>query len=118
MSENRASVDARAPLMSAWLAGVALTSPDVHRLSQFYVDALGYAGQRTGASWRGALCARWLEIHEGSANALDHAVFAVAGDADLSGLIGRLRSAGVAIEEIEAAGMSARATIKTESSCN
>jgi catechol 2,3-dioxygenase-like lactoylglutathione lyase family enzyme len=106
MGENRSNEGSRASMMSAWLAGVALTSPDVHRLSQFYVDVLGYDGQQTGATWRGALCARWLEIHEGSANALDHAVFAVAGDADLSGLRGRLGSAGVAIEEIEAAGMS------------
>ncbi len=92
--------------MSAWLAGVCLTSPDVHRLSQFYVDALGYDGGQTGAAWRGTLCGRWLEIHEGSANALDHAVFAVSSDADLSSLKGRLGTAGVLIEEIGAAGMS------------
>jgi catechol 2,3-dioxygenase len=102
--ESAAMIGGRAPILSAWLAGVALTSPNVPRLSQFYVDALSYAGQRSGDSWRGSLSARWLEIHNGPANALDHAVFALADRGDLTRLRERLFEADIAFEEHDATG--------------
>lgn len=97
------------PVLVARLAGMALTSPDASNLSKFYVDAMGYVGGWSGDVWRGALCARWLEIRHGHTSVLNHAMFAVADEAHLLALKGRLAAARVPVEEIKLPEMTGRA---------
>lgn len=89
------------PLLSAHLAGVALTSPDPRALAGFYQDALGYEGGWRGDCWTGQLGARWLMIGAGAANNADHAIFAVPDAQALSDLRGRLASAGIDVAETQ-----------------
>lgn len=85
--------DARAPLLRAHLAGVALTSPDPHRLADFYASTMGYAGQWRDSGWSGQLDGRGLSIREGAENAIDHVVFALPDEHALADLTARLASA-------------------------
>jgi len=95
----------QAPRLEASLWEVAVTSPDVARLSAFYAEALGYVGAASGEAWRGRLAGRGLAIHPGSANTLRHAVFAVAGDAQLLRLRERLAQAASPVDNIDWPGL-------------
>lgn len=93
------------PLIEAHLAGLMLTSPDVRQLSDFYSEALGYVGAWKDEAWSGTVGGSWLAIRQGAANAIDHAVFAVAGEAQLAALRVRLAAARIAHEDVEAPNM-------------
>lgn len=79
-----------APLLDAYLAGVALTSPEPRKLVDFYSEAMGYRGTWRGETWTGSLGGRWLSILPGEANSVDHSVFALPDHQSLAALRARL----------------------------
>lgn len=89
-----------APRLRAHLAGVALTSPDPRRLAGFYMDAMGYRGEWHGDVWTGSLAGRRLSIRPGSANSVDHSIFALPDPLHLADLRGRLVSEKVGVGDI------------------
>lgn len=92
-----------APALEAHLAGVAFTSPDTKRLSDFYVKAMGFEPLSDGETWLGALDNRWVSARQGEGNAIDHVAFAVSGEDGLAALKDRLASAFVAFQEVAGA---------------
>lgn len=86
---------ADAPYLEARLHEVIFTSPDVQQLGAFYEDVLGYAGAFGGGVWTGELSGRRLSLCQGPANSIDRAIFAVADEAQFSGLRARFETAGV-----------------------
>jgi catechol 2,3-dioxygenase len=91
-----------APSLHAHLAGVALTSLDPQRLSEFYMDAMGYRGRWSDGTWTGSLDARWLTLRNGVANRVDHVAFALADQHSLADLRARLRAASIQSVEVAA----------------
>lgn len=87
------------PILQAYFAGVALTSPDPQRLSAFYVDAMGYEGHGSNGAWTGQLDGRWLTISGGAANTVDYLAFALPDQQSLYDLRERLNAASVGFEE-------------------
>ena len=88
------------PSLHAHLAGIALTSTDPQRLSEFYVEAMGYHGDQSAETWTGSLDARWLTIRAGATNKLEHVAFALPDQHSLADLRNRLHVAGVEFEEV------------------
>jgi len=89
-----------APSLRAHLAAIALMSTDPQRLSEFYVDAMGYQGHGSDETWTGSLDARWLTIRAGTANKLDYVAFALPDRCSLSDLRDRLSAASIEFEEV------------------
>lgn len=94
--------EAQTPILEAYLAGVALTSPDPQRLADFYVSTMGYAGQWRDGIWSGALDGRWLSLREGAGNSIDHVGFALPDEQALRDLQTRLTGAGIAWQAVPA----------------
>lgn len=87
--------EARTPVLEAYLAGVALTSPDPQRLADFYISTMGYAGQWSGAIWSAVRDGRWLSVREGTGNRIDHVGFALPDEQSLHDLQRRLTAVGI-----------------------
>lgn len=101
VAANSASLpEASAPALRAHLSGVAFTSPDPQRLSNFYVDAMGYERLSATDTWLGTLDGRWISAREGEGNAIDYVAFALTGAEGLAALKERLSRASVAFEEV------------------
>lgn len=94
--------EARTPKLQAYLAGVALTSPDPQRLADFYVSTMGYAGQWRHGTWTGVRADRWLSVREGLGNRIDHVGFALPDQPSLHDLQRRLVAAGILWEATSA----------------
>lgn len=90
------------PILSAHVAGVALTSPDIARLAAFYVEVMGYSGGWDQGRWIGWMDGRWLSIVEGRANTIDHVAFALSEADGVGRLRGRLANASIPFEEVAA----------------
>lgn len=90
-----------APLLSARLTGLALTSPNVSGLAAFYGDAMAYTGGWIDGDWKGWHSSGWLRIAEGAANALSYAAFAVDDEQQLAALRSRLSAAGLPFRDVD-----------------
>ena len=93
--------EARTSNLRAHLAGIGLASTDFQRLSAFYVDVLGYEGERTGDTWIGTLEGRALRIRHAAVNGLDYVSYAVPDGHSLSHLRDRLLAASLKVEDTE-----------------